>query len=125
MSRRRRRGLRREPEGGWPLDHVLVGVATTRTLRELFRQDSEWPGHRPRAWDLALWSGVSPQGSVNSMERLARVGLVKAIPSGRAGYAPTFRIDGKYPLVGPLARLFTAERIMVRKVRRVPPGRTS
>ena len=36
MSRVRRSGLRREPPDGCPLDQIFVGVATLRTLRELF-----------------------------------------------------------------------------------------
>lgn len=113
MSRSRRRGLRREPPGGWPLDELLVGVATLRTARELFR-----PYHQdwcPRAWDLALWSGVTPRGSAYSMERLHRLGLVRAFPADRPGRAPGFRLDWSHPLVTPLARLFEAERFMVHR----------
>ena len=38
---RQRRGLRPEPEDGWPLDRLLVGVGTLRTMRELFLQDAK------------------------------------------------------------------------------------
>lgn len=110
--------MRWKPPGGWPLDHLLVGVATLRTTRELFRDDDEPYSSPPRAWDLALWSGVTPQGSADSMERLARLELVKVIPSGRVGYAPGFRLDRTHPLVPPLARLFEAERAMVTLARR-------
>ncbi|MGH7558589.1 MAG: hypothetical protein ACREMD_12580 [Gemmatimonadota bacterium] len=112
MSRIRRIGLRREPGGGWPLDQLFVGVATLRTTRELFLQRS-WSPHRP--WDLALWSGVTPQGSADSLERLNRLGLVTMLPSGRAGHAPWFRLDHSYPLIGPLAELFEAERALCRR----------
>lgn len=116
VSSIRRKGLRREPTGGWPLDELFVGVATLRTTRELFRREREpFPGPQ-RAWDLALWSGVSIQGSANSLERLSRLGLLKVFPSDRAGHATAFRLDQTHPLVEPLARLFQAERaFMVRK----------
>ncbi|CAN5132067.1 hypothetical protein BH18GEM1_BH18GEM1_21640 [soil metagenome] len=92
-----------------------MGVATLRTTRELFRQAREpFPGPR-RAWDLALWSGVTPQGSADSLERLNRLGLVEVFPSARAGHAPSFRLDRTYPLVEPLARLFEAERVLGRQ----------
>ncbi len=110
MSRIRRKGLRREPTSGWPLDELFVGVATLRTTRELFRQRGE-PFRGPRrAWDLALWSGVTPQGSANSLERLTRLRLVEVLPADRAGHAPAFRLNRSHPLVEPLARLFEAER---------------
>ncbi|MFQ5680362.1 MAG: hypothetical protein ACE5HP_13000 [Gemmatimonadota bacterium] len=115
MSRIRRRGLRREPPDGWPLDDLLVGVATLRTIRELFKED-HLSDHSlpPRAWDLALWSGVTPKGCANSLERLRRLGLAHAIRGRRRGEAPGFRLDWSHPLVNPLARLFAAEWRMVR-----------
>lgn len=108
---RRRRGLRRDPSGGWPLDGLLVGVGTLRTTRELFRWDGE-PGP-VRAWDLALWSGVSPQGAADSLERLNRLGLLKVFPSGHPMRATAYRLDWSHPLVSPLDHLFKTERTMV------------
>ena len=114
MSRVRRSGLRREPPGGWPLDRVFVGVATLRTLRELFTLE-ESPGVYPnRAWDVALWSGVTPQGSADALDRLHRVGLVQCFRPDRIGEARSFRLDRDYPLAAPLARLFAAEWAMRR-----------
>lgn len=111
MSRIRRVGLRREPPGGWPLDEVFVGVATLRTMRELYRQE----GSTPRPWDLALWSGVSPQGTTNSLRRLEAVGLVKALRPNRPGETPTFTFDPAHPLYPSLTHLFRAERVMLRR----------
>lgn len=108
MSRIRRRGSRLEPMDGWPLDHILVGVATVRTLRELFTQAVSPHGYTVRAWDLALGTGVSPQGSANSLERLRRAGLVDAYPSP-PGYASRYGLVD-HPLLDPLSRLFDAER---------------
>lgn len=117
MSRTRRRRSLRDPPGGWPLDRLLVGVATLRTTRELFRQAREWPADCPRAWDLALKTGVTPQGSALSLERLHRSGLVHAVPSDRPGRADGYRLDRSHPLAKPLARLFEAERVMVPRPR--------
>lgn len=87
-----------------------MGVATLRTTRELMRL-----GNSPqRAWDVALWSGVTPQGSADSLERLHRVGLAEVIPSWRPGVARSFRVDWNCRLAGPLARLFAAERELFR-----------
>lgn len=108
-----RRGLRPEPVEGWPLDRVLVGVATLRTLRELIRQDAEDAGRPPRAWDLALRSGVSAQGSANSLERLSEAGLVTELIPTRPARAPAYRLDRTHPVVASMARLFEAERSMV------------
>lgn len=108
-----RRGLRPEPTEGWPLDRVLVGVATLRTLRELIRQDAEDGGRPPRAWDLALRSGVSAQGSANSLERLSEAGLVTELTPTRPGRAPAYRLHRTHPVVASMARLFEAERSMV------------
>jgi len=120
----RRIGLRPDPPGGWPLDEVFVGVATLRTMREVFRKG----GHELRAWDVALWSGVTPQGSTNSLDRLSRLGLVETIPSPGPGHARSYRLDSRHPLVDPVSRLFRAEGHMVRRacprgarVRQVPP----
>lgn len=96
-----------EPLEGWPLDHVLVGVATVRTLRELFTQAVGPNGYTVRAWDLGLCTGVSPQGSANSLERLRRAGLVRAYPSP-PGCAPRYGFVD-HPLLDPLGRLFAAE----------------
>ena len=114
MSSGRRKGLRPDPSGGWPLDRLFVGTATVRTTRELFRQHSlSYP--IPRAWDLALWSGVTPQGSTLSLKRLGALGLVDVLPSARAGYAPTFRLDRGHPFFRPLADLFAVEEARVRR----------
>ncbi|MGH7562947.1 MAG: hypothetical protein ACREK5_00780 [Gemmatimonadota bacterium] len=112
-SKIRRKGLRREPAGGWPLDHLFVGVATLRVTRELFLLNRPPFAGSQRAWDVALRSGVNAQGSADSMERLNRLGLVKMVSSGRASRAaPWFRLDGSYPLFGPLAHLFETERAL-------------
>lgn len=115
MANIRRKGLRPVPQAGWPLDHLFVGVATLRTMRELFRQAPAY-GPAVRAWDLALWSGVSPQGSA--------VGLVQRLLSD-PGHAPRFRLDLDYPLFHPLAALFEAERVACRAISRpgLPGGR--
>lgn len=114
MSKIRRIGLRREPPGGWPLDELFVGVATMRTIREFLRQQD---GRRDslRAWDVALWSGVTPQGSANSLDRLARLGLAEVIPSPGYGHARSFRLARKHPLVSPLYRLLEVERGVARR----------
>jgi hypothetical protein len=114
MSRVRRSGLRREPPDGWPLDQIFVGVATLRTIRELFTLEGGPGVYSNRAWDVALWSGVTPQGSADSLDRLHRVGLVKCFRPERIGQARSFRLDRDYPLAAPLARLFAAERAMRR-----------
>lgn len=49
-----RRGLRREPEGGWPLDRLFVGVGTLRVMREMVKLAQDFPGTPQRAWDVAL-----------------------------------------------------------------------
>ena len=97
-----------EPMDGWPLDHILVGVATVRTLRELFGQAISPHGYTVRAWDLSLCTGVSPQGSANSLERFRRAGLVDAYPSD-PGCARLYGLV-EHPLLDPLSRLFHAER---------------
>ena len=103
MSGIRRIGLTRDPPGGWPLDNLFVGVATLRTIRELFCHSRVL-----RAWDLSLRTGVSPQGSANSLERLRKMGLVAAY-KGDPGEARWFRLDGEHYLVEPLGSLFAVE----------------
>jgi hypothetical protein len=93
---------------------VLVGVATLRTIRELVRQEEGGTSDPPRAWDLALWSGVTPQGSAESMDRLVKAKLVRVIPSSRPHRADAFRLDRGHPLVASLDTLFEAERAMCR-----------
>lgn len=118
MSGTRRRGLRPDPLDGWPLDDVLVGVATLRTMRELFRQHDEAPRQGPRAWDLALQSGVSAQGSADSLDRLERAGLVTALSPERPWRARGYRLERHHPLVVPMRRLFEAERSVARREER-------
>ncbi len=111
-------GLRREPPGGWPLDRLFVGVATLRTTRELFRQSQELHWEPLRAWDISLWSGVTPKGSTDSMNRLARLHLVTVVTPGTRGRpqrAPEFALDETHPLVAPLNAIFAAERSLVRR----------
>ena len=117
MSRIRRIGLRREPKDGWPLDELFVGVATLRTLRELFRLESTLGGPS-RPWDVALWSGVSPQGSANSLARMDRMELVVEVPSAEDHGAARYWLNERHPLYGPLADLFEAERAVARGRRR-------
>jgi hypothetical protein len=116
MSKIRRIGLTRDPPGGWPLDHLFVGVATLRILRELFMRPE---AHRP--WDLHLRTGVSPQGSADALRRLAGIGLVDVLPSHVPGYADWFQLARDHYLVKPLGMLFGAEdeaaRNAVRKLR--------
>lgn len=117
-------GLRREPLGGWPLDQLFVGVATLRTTRELFRQSLSSQPDLLRAWDICLWSGVTPKGSADSMNRLARLGLVTQAISSRPRHAPEFALDLSHLLVAPLSDLFAAERSIVRQQLTAgsPPG---
>lgn len=95
------------PPGGWPLDEVFVGVATLRTMRELFLQAPSAHGRSVRAWDLALWSGVSVQGSANALRRLVRARLAEGLVSD-PGHADRF-LPTDHPLANPIARLFAAE----------------
>jgi hypothetical protein len=104
MATIRRIGLTRDPPDGWPLDRLFVGVATLRTTRELFSQ-----AFSQRAWDLSLRTGVSPQGSANSLERLRQLGLVREY-LGEPWEASRFRLDSSHYLFQPLADLFAAER---------------
>lgn len=105
-----RLGLRPEPAGGWPLDALLVGVGTLRTLRELFRQFDRSCPEPLRAWDVALWSGVTPQGSIKAMDRIHEAGLVSVHPPDRPWRAVRYRLEPDHPLVAPLGRLFETER---------------
>lgn len=114
MEKRGRKGLRRRPPEGWPLDHLLVGVATLRTTRELYLQHQQLESSTPRAWDLALWNGVTPGGSANSLKRLHRLGYVELLPPDRPGRAVRYRVEPSHPLARPLRRLFDAERAMCR-----------
>lgn len=119
MARIRRKGISPEPEDGWPLDHLLVGVATLRIIRELFRHD-RGPFRVPlRPWDLSLWSGVSPQGAADSLKRLHRLDLVEAFLSRRIGDATAYRFDHTHPLCSPLERLFAVERAMCEPIPRL------
>lgn len=114
---RGRRGLRRPPEGGWPLDELLVGVGTLRTLRELFRQAERHDPRPLRAWDVALWSGVTPQGSIKCMERIHATGLVSLLPPDRPWRAVRYLLEPRHPLASPLDRLFRSERAFARRPR--------
>lgn len=97
-----------EPMEGWPLDRILVGVASLRTIRELLRQAVSPHGPVVRAWDLSLCSGVSPQGSANTLERLYREGLV-GIARSDPGCARRYGLI-EHPLLHPLQHLFADER---------------
>jgi hypothetical protein len=61
-----------------------------------------------RAWDLSLRTGVTPQGSANSLKRLQRLGLVEECISD-PWEASRFRLDSAHSLFQPLADLFAAE----------------
>ena len=113
MSRIRRIGLRPDPPGGWPLDQILVGVATLRTLRELSRSPTPL-----RPWDFSLQTGVSPQGTADALKRLLELGLVAEHPSSEAGRASRYRIEKSHFLREPLGWLFAAERDEVQKLAR-------
>ena len=110
-----RRGLRREPDGGWPLDRLFVGVGTLRVMREMVKLTRDFPGTPQRAWDVALWSGLTPQGAAKSLARPNHLGLVRRRRPD-PGHAPSFRLDLDYPLIGPLIDLFDAERAWCRRV---------
>ncbi|MFW6088542.1 MAG: hypothetical protein ACODAB_02240, partial [Gemmatimonadota bacterium] len=103
------RGLAAAPERGWPLDGLFVGVATLRTTRQLLRRTGALRGGSVRAWDIALWSGVTPQGTRSCMERLERIGLVREVARGKSWHAATYRLAEHHPLVEPLLTLFRAE----------------
>lgn len=109
FQRMPRRGLAATPEGGWPLDQLFVGVATLRTTRQLLRPSGALRGGSIRAWDIALWSGVTPQGTRSCMERLECVGLVRQVAPSKSWHATTYRLVERHPLVEPLLTLFRAE----------------
>jgi hypothetical protein len=71
-----------EPMDGWPLDRILVGVATVRTIRELLRQ------------------AVAPHAY--------REGLARVVPSD-PGCARQYALV-EHPLLRPLGNLFADER---------------
>lgn len=104
-----RRGLAAVPENGWPLDELFVGVATLRTTRQLLRRGRSLREGSVRPWDVALWSGVTPQGTRYCMERLFRLGLVRQVARGKSWHATTYRLVERHPLVEPLSDLFRAE----------------
>ncbi|MGI9039488.1 MAG: hypothetical protein ACR2GQ_11620 [Gemmatimonadota bacterium] len=127
IPRRRRRssvgrGLAHEPAEGWPLDRVLVGVATLRTLRQVVRPhrlreaNVDWV----RAFDISLWSGVTPQGSRHAMERLRSAGILKTASRAHFGRAERFMIDAYHPLTRAFETLFEAEQraLAARRARR-------
>lgn len=109
MSRIRRIGLSWEPPDGWPLDRLLVGVATLRSIREFLRA----PGSSRRGWDLHLRSGVSVQGSTYALERMEREGLAFRVVVDPWS-APGYGLDLDHPLVPALRKLFEDERASVR-----------
>ncbi len=121
MSRIRRKGLRKEPTGGWPLDKVLVGLATLRATRELFRQG--WDGAAVRPWDVALWCGVSPQGATNALERLHQIGLLAKLPPGSWWGGPRYRLEREHPLYDGLSSLFADERDVAAAYERIRRSR--
>ena len=112
-----RRGLRGRPPGGWPLDRILVGVAALRTTRELFHLQERFDHEPLRAWDLALWGGISPQAARRALQRMEELGLVRVEPPSRAGRARRHGLVRDHALAAPLARLFEAERHLVPRPR--------
>lgn len=117
FQRESRRGLAAVPESGWPLDQLLVGVATLRTTRQLLRPSGALRGGSVRAWDIALWSGVTPQGTRYCMERLECAGLIRQVARGKSWHAATYRLVERHPLVRPLSGLFMAERAIAGPMR--------
>lgn len=113
MLRGGRSGNRRDPQGGWPLDRVLVGVGTLRTMRQLFHRQRGPEADPLRAWDVALHTSVSVPGATDSLERLEREGLVEVLPPKGPGGASRYRLDALHPLHGRLNQLFQAERRLV------------
>lgn len=114
-------GYRRRPDGDWPLDDVLIGVKSLRTLRELMRQENQERRRPPsprRPWDVALWCGVTPQGSAEILDRLHRLGMVERFPPSARGRARRFRLARKHPLVAPIERLFDDEWVLICRRRR-------
>ena len=94
---------------------MLVGVATLRTTRELFLQDVEFSRESRRAWDLSLYSGVTPQGAAESMVRLAGEGLAREVPPEEHRRAMGYRLERGHPLAEPLDRLFKVEQRICRR----------
>lgn len=117
FQRESRRGLAATPESGWPLDQLFVGVATLRTTRQLLRPTGVLRGGSVRPWDVALWSGVTPQGTTQCMERLERVGIVRQVAPAKSWHATTYRLVERHPLVEPLSTLFMAERAIAGPMR--------
>ncbi len=113
MSRIRRIGLTPDPTGGWPLDHILVGVATLRTIRELYCHPESL-----RPWDLSLRTGVTPQGTANALKRLRELGFVAEHPPRETGQAFRYRLDRSHFLREPLGWLFSAEEDEVKRLAR-------
>lgn len=112
-----RRGLAAKPESGWPLDQLFVGVATLRTTRQVLRPSGALRGGSVRPWDIALWSGVTPQGTRYCMERLERVGLLRQVAPGKSWHATTYRLVERHPLIAPLSGLFMTERAIAGPMR--------
>jgi hypothetical protein len=113
MSKIRRIGLTPDPPGGWPLDHILVGVATLRTIREMYGRPAPL-----RPWDLSLRTGVTPQGSAYALRRLCKLGLVAEYMPREAGEAFRFGLDRDHFLFESLGWLFRAERDEVKRLAR-------
>ena len=113
MSRIRRIGLTPDPPGGWPLDYILVGVATLRTIRELYCHSESL-----RPWDLSLRTGVTPQGSAHALKRLCELELVAEYMPREPGQAYRFRLEKSHFLFKPLGWLFSAEEDDVKRLAR-------
>lgn len=111
-------GRRGRPENGWPLDRLLIGVAAVRVTRELFLQKARWPEEPVRAWDLALWSGASPQSAARALKRMEGLELVQLVTAPRHDRAAHFQLVPDHPLTPPLGRLFAAESAMVPRIQR-------
>ncbi len=121
-----REGPTRRPAAHkWPLDGILKGVGTLRVLRELYRPHLRHWTHPARPWDIALWSGVTPQGTARILERLMKDGVVELWTHPAPGYAPTYRPVRDHPIREPLNELFAAERLLVPRpaprLQRPPP----
>ena len=105
MSKIRRIGLSWEPPDGWPLDTLLSGPARVRAIRELSTADRV----AFRAWDLALRTGVSPQGCEKVLLAFERAELVHRCVAD-PGSARHFALDQEHPLVPALRGLFADDR---------------
>lgn len=106
------------PVDVWPLDRLLVGVGTLRTTRELMRRSRGEHAGPLRAWDLALRSQVTVQGSSNAVDRLEAIGLISIVRCAGPGRAKEFSLVHPHPLTAPLAHLFHAERLLIRQANR-------